>query len=218
MLALLVSCLFLIIISLSVFGGGQVFMPIFKWLWISLSSWFDLNISEITINNIFAIGNATPGILSPKFALITGYLTANGEWWGFVAMLLTYSIFIFPAFLMMYLALRYTRKINNSNFFTKLIKIMNPVIVGIIVALIIQLFLAIIFPFLKFNKSLSEYWTINQNTLKNLFYSDWRKIVLYIYVPTGIIISSILYFKKIPIVYLIIGNIVLSLLLFQPWL
>lgn len=80
-LALLVALPFLVLISLSVFGGGQIFMPIFSWFWGLFREWFGSNITESDISQVFAVGNATPGILSTKFALVTGYFYANKEWW-----------------------------------------------------------------------------------------------------------------------------------------
>ncbi|WP_169736962.1 chromate transporter [Mycoplasmopsis opalescens] len=217
-ISLLVSLILIALVSLSVFGGGQIFMPIFTWLWNFLSSSFGIQITEEQINNIFAISNSTPGILSPKFATLTGWLIAEGQWWGFIAMLLTYTAFVLPAILMMQLALKYTNKFENSLYLKKLIKVMNPVVTGIILALVIQLFIGLIAPQLTFNKSISEYWKINTEGDKLEFLKGWRMIALYIYVPIGIIINLIFYMKKAPMFGLILGNVALALLIFQPWL
>ncbi|EOA07291.1 Chromate transport protein [Mycoplasma yeatsii 13926] len=220
-IAFFVSLLLLIFVSLSVFGGGQVFMPIFVWMWKSLESWFGINIPEDFINTVFAVSNSTPGILSPKFAAITGYMVAQGQWWGFIAMIFTYLAFVLPAIFMMMIALKYSKKFHQSSFFKSLINIMNPVVSGIIIALAIEIFLGCMFPYLIFNKSASEYLKIidaSKATSNMKFFSGWRLIALYCYVPIGVIVSFYLYLKKIPIFGLIFANIIISLILFEPWL
>ncbi|MBU4693371.1 chromate transporter [Mycoplasma zalophidermidis] len=218
LLALLVSLPLIILVSLSVFGGGQIFMPIFTWLWKSLAKWFNITITTEQINSVFAISNSTPGILSPKFATVTGYLVSEGQWWGYTAMILTYLAFCVPPILMMKLAMKYADKFEDSLFLKKLINIMNPVVTGIIVALAIQLFIGLIAPQVVFNKSAKEYFGLDYSDKTVIFFSGWRGIVLYVYVPIGIIISLILYFKKIPMFELILGNVVIALILFEPWL
>ncbi|QBF34867.1 chromate transporter [Mycoplasmopsis phocirhinis] len=218
-IALLVSIPLIILISLSVFGGGQIFIPIFTWLWNSLSSWFGINISTEQISNIFAISNSTPGILSPKFAAITGYLVSNNIWIGIVAMFITFLAFTIPAILMMKLALKYSHKFDNSNYFRQLLKVMNPVIAAIIIALAIQLLIGLIAPQVVFNKSSSRYAQLNYNNTTYLFlFKGWRQIISYIYIPLGIGVSLYLYLKKAPMFSLILGNIALAFILYQPWL
>ncbi|VDR41799.1 chromate transporter [Mycoplasmopsis caviae] len=217
-LSLFVAIVFLTLISLSIFGGGQVFMPIFSWFWELFRSWFGSNITQSDIAQAFAIGNATPGILSTKFALVTGYFIANKEWWGFIVMFLTYLVFVIPPILMMKLAMKYSKKFENNKFLTKLINVMNPVVTAIICALAIQLFISALAPHFFFNKSLSQYVGYIHNSPKVLFYSAWRKIALYCYVPCGIIISAVLYIKKVPIIALILSNVALALIIFEPWL
>ncbi|AIA29715.1 chromate transport protein [Mycoplasmopsis californica HAZ160_1] len=219
LLALLVSIPLIALISLSIFGGGQIFMPIFNWLWESFNQWFSTNISRESIDAVFAVSNSTPGILSPKFAALTGYLVAGGEWWGYVAMILTYLAFVLPAILMMQLAIKYVDKFEHSPYLKRLIQIMNPVVTGIIIALSIQLFIATIAPNIYFNKSISEYvgWK-NLTDQKLQFFSNWRRYVLYVYVPVGVGLNLSLYMKKSPMFALIIANVIVSLILFQPWL
>ncbi|PTD31129.1 chromate transporter [Mycoplasma leachii] len=220
-IAFLVTLVLLIFVSLSVFGGGQVFMPIFVWLWKSLNSWFKIEISEEFINTVFAVSNSTPGILSPKFAAITGYMIAQGQWWGFVAMIFTYLAFVLPAIFMMMIAIKYSQKFHQSTFFKRLIDIMNPVVAGIIIALAIEIFISCMFPYFVFNESVSEYWKFidpNKPNQSMKFFTGWRLIALYCYVPIGIIISLFLYLKKVPIFGLIFANIIFCLVLFEPWL
>ncbi|AEM68427.1 chromate transporter [Mycoplasma putrefaciens] len=220
-LALLVSLVMITFISLSVFGGGQVFMPIFAWLWRSLATWFNVKIDEEFINNIFAIANSTPGILSPKFATITGYIVANGQWWGYFAMILTYLAFVIPPIFMMQIALKYSEKFSDSTFFKNLIKLMNPVVAGIIIALAIELIIGTMFPFIVFNQSAANYWGFvdpKSPTNKIKFLKGWRQIVLWIYVPIGVSLSTFLYLKKIQVFGLVLANVIIALILFQPWL
>ncbi|ENY69060.1 Chromate transport protein [Mycoplasmopsis bovigenitalium 51080] len=216
--ALLVCIPLIAFVSLSVFGGGQIFMPIFNWLWTSLGSWFGIKIPEELINNVFAISNSTPGILSPKFATITGYMVAEGQWWGFIAMFITYLAFVLPAILMMKLALKYSDKFHDAKYFKNLIRIMNPVVTAIIFALVIQLFIGLIAPNLVFNKSAQEYISTTNSSPKSIFFSGWRLYALWCYVPSGIAISLYLYNKKIPMLGLILANVLVALVIFQPWL
>ncbi|TQC51575.1 chromate transporter [Mycoplasmopsis mucosicanis] len=215
--ALLVSLILIALISLSVFGGGQIFMPIFTWLWNSLSSWFGTPISNEQISAIFAISNSTPGILSPKFATLTGYLIAQGQWWGYIAMFLTYLAFVVPAILMMQLALKYTDKFQESNYLKKLIRFMNPVVTGIIFALAIQLFIGLIAPNVIFNKSANEYLGFKTSGASVEFLVGYRRIILWVYVPVAIMINLWLYLKKVPLFALILSNVVLAILIFHPW-
>ncbi|WP_029608486.1 chromate transporter [Mycoplasma simbae] len=218
LLALAVAIPLIALISLSVFGGGQIFMPIFTWLWTSLSQWFGVTITSEQIAGVFAISNSTPGILSPKFAAITGYLVAQGAWWGYLAMFITYLAFVLPAILMMQLALKYIDKFESSPFLKKLINVMNPVVTAIIFALAAQLFIALIAPNFRFNKSASEYILLNENSANAQFLSGWRRIALWVYVPIGIGLSLFLYNKKIPLFGLILSNVAFAFILFQPWL
>lgn len=216
--ALIVASLLISLISLGVFGGGQVFMPFFVSLWSGLNSWFKTGISDEQIGAVFAVGNSTPGILSPKFAAITGYWVSQGAWWGYIAMFITYLAFCVPPIIVMQLAVKYTDKFDNSIFLKKLIQIMNPIVTGIIFALAIQLFIGLIAPNVIFNKSITQYIGLDSTKSNAQFYSGWRQIALWCYVPIGIISSFLLYRKKAPMFSLILGNVVIAMLVFQPWL
>lgn len=216
--ALLVCIPLLILISLSVFGGGQIFMPIFSWFWKLLGSWFGTNISDTDISQAFAVSNATPGILSTKLAMISGYFVANGQWWGFLAMFLTFLIFALPPIFMMHFAMKQAKKSRSNSTSAKLVQIMNPVVTGIVIALAVQLFMGMILPAVVINKSVSQYLALNKDSAKAVFFKDWRQIALLCYVPTGVAISAYLYLRKTPMIWLILGNIVLALLIFEPWL
>ncbi|MGZ9762215.1 chromate transporter [Mycoplasma sp. 394] len=209
-LAFLVALLFLILISLSVFGGGQVFMPIFRWLWMFLAQNFGANINDDHINTIFTVANSTPGVVSTKFAFFTGYIIANGQWWGYLAMFLTYLIFCLPAIIIMVLAMKYINKFKTNTFVKNMLIIMRPIVAGIILSLALQLFLAIFVPEVSFNKSLAKY-AIEK---KEVFFVGYRNILLKIYVPIGILFSYYLARKKFSLFLIIVINIAISFFLF----
>ncbi|MGZ9800568.1 chromate transporter [Mycoplasma sp. AC1221] len=209
-LAFLVALPFLILISLSVFGGGQVFMPIFRWLWIFLVQNFGANINDDHINTIFTVANSTPGVVSTKFAFFTGYIIANGQWWGYLAMFLTYLIFCLPAIIIMVLAMKYINKFKTNTFVKNMLIIMRPIVAGIILSLALQLFLAIFVPEVSFNKSLAKY-AIEK---KEVFFVGYRNILLKIYVPIGILFSYYLAKKKFSLFLIIVINIAISFFLF----
>ncbi|MBW0594789.1 chromate transporter [Mycoplasmopsis anatis] len=215
---LLSTCLFLVFASLSVFGGGQVFMPIFKWMWLFIAKNFNININETMINNAFTVSNSTPGIISTKFAFFTGYFISNGSWYGHLLTIVTYIFFVAPAILMMFYSMKYINKFNDSPILKRLIIILKPVVAGIVVSLALQLIISVIFPYLIFNDSINDYFQLNFSSQKVIFFSGWRLIVLYIYVPISVIISFILYRKKVSLFWLIIANILIVLIIFMPWL
>ncbi|AWX70467.1 chromate transporter [Mycoplasmopsis anatis] len=215
---LLSTCLFLVFASLSVFGGGQVFMPIFKWMWLFIAKNFDININETMINNVFTVSNSTPGIISTKFAFFTGYFISNGSWYGHLLTIVTYIFFVAPAILMMFYSMKYLNKFNDSPILKRLIIILKPVVAGIVISLALQLIISVIFPYLIFNDSINDYFKLNFSSQKVIFFSGWRLIVLYIYVPISVIISFILYRKKVSLFWLIIANILIVLIIFMPWL
>lgn len=214
---LLAVLLFLFLISLSVFGGGQIFMSIFQWFWQNLDKWFNIKIDQSQIQNIFSIANLTPGILSPKFAMVSGFYAANGQWWGWITMLLAYSVFVIPAILIMHLASKRIQKSENQ-FLKKLINFIKPIIIGIVFALAIQLFISILLPYFSFNHSYKQY--LKKDNLSNisLFFKDWRLVNLYIFVPIMTINSFYFSYKKYPFLFIFYLNILISLLAFQPWL
>ncbi|CAL59376.1 Chromate transport protein [Mycoplasmopsis agalactiae PG2] len=217
-LMILTTIIFIIFISLSVFGGGQIFMPIFSWLWEFLNKHFATNIDSQTVSNLFTISNATPGVFSTKLAFATGYLVANGHWWGFIFTFFTYLTFVLVPFLAMFFSMKLMSSKNKSPFLQGLVKIMNPVIVGIIGALIIQLIIGIAFPQVIFNKSISDYAKIDNMKIKAQYFEKTGMPILFIYVLFTVIFSSIMYKKKFPVVLLILINVVLAFLVFCPWL
>ncbi|WP_027121068.1 chromate transporter [Mycoplasma leonicaptivi] len=210
--AFLVSIPFIIFISLSVFGGGQVFMPIFKWLWEFLAKSFDAKIDNDLINKIFTVANSTPGVVSTKFGFYTGYIVANGAWWGYVAMFITYLIFCLPAIMTMFLAMKYVKKFKSNTLVKNMLILMKPIVAGIIISLAVQLFISIYWTNFEFNKGIDKYFLINKET--NSIFIGYRNILLKIYVPVGIVISYFLARKKFSLFIIIIINIAISLFLF----
>ncbi|KKB26621.1 Chromate transport protein [Mycoplasmopsis meleagridis] len=224
-LGILVACIFVVIFSLVVFGGGQIFMPMFKWLWTLLNSTFGINISENTINQIFTVSNATPGVVSTKFAFFTGLVLANNAdgsiaWWGYLTMFLTYLVFCLPAIFVLIFAIKYLKKIENKPFMQRALLLMQPVVAGIIVSVGFTLLIEICLPFVSFNGpgGIKEYFKIDFQSEKAKFFSGWRLIVLLIYSVINIISSFYLYRKKVPLFALILANIIISLIVFEPWL
>ncbi|MBZ4203372.1 chromate transporter [Mycoplasma sp. CH-Wi4] len=216
-LMIFITLILIIFVSLSVFGGGQIFMPIFKWLWELLNNNFGAGISDQEMSNLFTVSNATPGVFSTKLAFASGYLISGGQWWGFILCFFTYLVFILTPIIVMFYSMKLMTKKSNSPYLQGLMKIMNPIIVGIIAALIIQLIIGMVFPHAKFNNSVSEYVKISYTSKKALFFNNSRLPILIIYVIITIIISAILYHKRFPIFPLILFNVAMAMIAFAPW-
>lgn len=217
LIALIVALLGLIIIGLIVFGGGQVFIPIFRSLWQLLAQSFGASIDNNQIETAITISNSTPGVVSTKFAFLTGYMISNGHWTGWLAMFLTYLFFALPSILIMYWAGKVLKSNNQSIILTKILTFTKPVIGGIMISLAIQLLLGVMLPQLVFNKSDTDYlnWS---NDVKEQFFVGWRFIALLVWVPINLVISFILCRKNFSIFFLFMASIIFSLILFQPWL
>ncbi|WP_322912979.1 chromate transporter [Mycoplasmopsis felis] len=213
----LISIPLLILISLSVFGGGQIFMPIFRWLWTFLSSVFGSQISEEKINTVFAISNSTPGVVSTKFGFFTGFLAAYSDdgsvlWWGYVAMFVTYFFFCLPAIIIMLLAMRYIKKFKSNSFVKNMLIMLRPIISGIIFSLALQLLVQIFLPEIEFNKNSINYFSYTKT--ENNFFRGYKDVLLKIYVPLGILISYYLAKKKFSLFLIILLNVCVSFILF----
>lgn len=218
-LILFFTLLMMCVISLSVFGSGQVFIPLFRWFWIFLEKTFNANISNDTINEVISISNLTPGLVSTKFAFFSGYLISNGYWYGYLAAILTYVVFALCAIMVLVFVMKNLKKFESSKTIQRIFVILKPVIAGIIFSLAIQLFISITFPFVTFNSSISSYFKIDFGKTNAIFFSGWRKYVLFAFVPVSISFSIIMLKKtKIHLLVLILLNIALALLFFQPWI
>ncbi|RIV16968.1 chromate transporter [Mycoplasmopsis gallopavonis] len=221
MISLLVALPFLVLISLIVFGGGQVFMPIFNWFWNLLANIFGTNIDEQKINQIFTVANSTPGVVSTKFAFYTGFLVANGSWWGYLAMFLTYLVFCLPAIFCIFFAMKYMNKFKENHFLKNLISIFKPLLAGIMLALAIQLLISIALPNYYFNKSVNLYFgKMNPSSTSSLTLqvfggndklSQIRRICLYIYLPLAAFIALIALKFKVNLFLIIIINVLLAI-------
>lgn len=216
-LAIVLGIVGVTILSLIVFGGGQVFMPLFQSFWLFLGNNLGVNIDQSKIDAIFTISNATPGVVSTKFAAFTGLLIANNEWWGWILAFFTYLVFCIPAIFLMLLASKMVNKASQTKYLSKLTIVFKPILAAIMISLAIQLLISSMFPQLIFNKGINDYFDISQNP-KSLFFSGWRYWVLIVWVPIFVIISFILYNKKIPLFWIFLGGIIISFVLFQPWL
>lgn len=213
---LLIASIGVLILGIIVFGGGQVFMPLFKSLW-EFMGHHGANISETDIDNIFTIANSTPGVVSTKLALFTGYLSANGAWWGWLALFLTYLIFSIPSILIMWFGVKLLKKSKSSKYLSNIIIYLRPIIVGIILALMIQLFIATAFPQVALNTT-NNYLGI-RTTQKSSFFTGWRFYALVPYVCLTIIETYFLYGKrKMNLFFLIVMHIIIGMILFEPWL
>ncbi|MFA7700158.1 chromate transporter [Mycoplasmopsis synoviae] len=218
-LILFFTLLMMCVISLSVFGSGQVFIPLFRWFWMFLEKTFNANISNDTINEVISISNLTPGLVSTKFAFFSGYLISNGYWYGYLAAILTYVVFALCAIMVLVFVMKNLKKFESSKTIQRIFVILKPVIAGIIFSLAIQLFISITFPFVTFNSSISSYFKIDFDKTNAIFFSGWRRYVLFAFVPVSISFSIIMLKKtKIHLLVLILLNIALALLFFQPWI
>ncbi|UBX97203.1 chromate transporter [Mycoplasmopsis synoviae] len=218
-LILFFTLLMMCVISLSVFGSGQVFIPLFRWFWMFLEKTFNANISNDTINEVISISNLTPGLVSTKFAFFSGYLISNGYWYGYLAAILTYVVFALCAIMVLVFVMKNLKKFESSKTIQRIFVILKPVIAGIIFSLAIQLFISITFPFVTFNSSISSYFKIDFGKTNAIFFSGWRRYVLFAFVPVSISFSIIMLKKtKIHLLVLILLNIALALLFFQPWI
>lgn len=223
-IALLFAIIGVLILGLIVFGGGQIFMPLFKSLW-QLMDHHGAHITDQKINNVFTIANSTPGVVSTKFALITGYLTADGAWWGWLAMFLTYLVFAIPSIIMVWWAAKLVNNSEKSKHLKLMTKYLKPVVAGIVIALAIQLFIGTAFPHVVFNNGVHNYMGIDKTTIQDGvttqygFFQGWR---LWVLIPYSIIVtieSAYLYAKgKASLFLLIVIHIVIGLVIFEPWL
>lgn len=214
MIPFVIALVGVFILGLIVFGGGQVFMPLFNSLWQMMAA-HGANIDQSTIDNMFTIANATPGVVATKFALFTGYLSANGEWWGWLAMFLTYLIFVVPSIIMVIVAFKMVRKSKTHPLLKNVTYFLRPVLIGILASLSVQLIISTAFPQVIFNGSVYTGLEFND---KWEFFDGWRFYVGIAYTVIVIVESFILYKKNVNLFVLIISHIVAGMIIFEPWL
>ncbi len=206
------------VLCLIVFGGGQVYVPLFKSLWNIMNQYNSKSVvTGEQMDNIIASATSTPGVMGTKLSFITGYLSANGEWWGFFIAIITYLVFVVPAIIMVIFAYKYLNKVKSSESLKKILIYMKPIIVGSILALCIDLLISSALPFVYFN-AYGRYAGLQKDGYKNEFLKEWRLIVLYFYVPVSIIVNFWMTGRKISPLVLVLINIATCLVVFQPWL
>ncbi len=208
----LLSTLGVLLLGLIVFGGGQVFMPLFKALWQLMG------VKDDTINNVFAIANSTPGVVSTKFGLFTGYLVANGQWWGYLAMIGTYLIFALPSIVMILVSTKMIKKTRTNKYLKNTIIFLRPIIIGVLITLSIQLLLGTMVPWFSFNSFTKGYTPAVGYKDNAGFFTGWRMWVLLTWLPTAIAFSLYWLKKKRSLLLLIIIFVIIGLLIFAPWL
>ncbi|MDI4567520.1 MAG: hypothetical protein E7Y34_00300 [Mycoplasma sp.] len=208
------------ILGLVVFGGGQTFMPIFEWLW--TADWFpgEIKLTQEEIHQIFAIANATPGVIGTKFASFTGYLLFNELYWQFLSMFVVFVFFAIPTILVVTFAFKFISKSNDENIYlTNIVKWLKPIIIGILVALMIKFLVNSFFPQLSFNNIIPKKNNNSDENGNSFWNLKWRKSILYFWIPIAFIESYYLFFiKKVNFVFLIIGHIAGAYILFAAWL
>ncbi|CAT05176.1 Uncharacterised protein [Mesomycoplasma conjunctivae] len=217
-IAIIISTIAIFLIALLVFGGGQVFMPFFSWFWSFLPN-FGVPISQSDINTIFTIGNSTPGVLSLKFAASTGLIITQYQWWGWIFAILFYLVFTIPSIIFVIIWTKYINKnkAKEQKYLVGLIKWIKPAVIGIILALALQLFVNMILVSHTFNSSQGYISEINKG-VKVDFFIKWRFWLLIVFVPVWTIFSSLLYIKKVNIFYILVMGLIAAFVIFEPWL
>lgn len=209
----LLGCL---IASFVVFGGGQMFIPYFKILLVNI-----LNVHQDVWDSALSIANATPGVFGLKLALISGYLAANGSWWGFLLMIITYFIFIAVPIIMILVVLKKYNEKKESKIIVIFSKMMRPIIAGILISLIINLGISLVLPFIGFNDLGTEFGQLDKYFYFKIggFFIGWRYFALLAWTLVSIPVEYWIFKKyKVNVVYMITTNIGLCMLIFQPWL
>lgn len=70
---LLLGLIGTLVIGIIVFGGGQVFMPLFS------SLWTVMGVPKETIDTVFVVVNSTPGVVGTQLAFFSGFLAGQGN-------------------------------------------------------------------------------------------------------------------------------------------
>ena len=205
-----------LIISIVVFGGAQIFIPYFKILLVNL-----LGISPDVWNSVLSIANATPFFFRLKLSFISFFLAANINWWWCLLMIVTYiNIIMVPIRLILLIFNKY-KKIKETKFMIAFSKMMKPIIGGILCSIIINLFISILLPFVGFNdlsdniNNLDKYLYIKTDQ----FFTGWRFWMIFAWTLISIPVEYWIMKKyKINTIFIIIINIILCLIIFEPWL
>lgn len=206
---LLLGLIGTLVIGIIVFGGGQVFMPLFS------SLWTVMGVPKETIDTVFVVVNSTPGVVGTQLAFFSGFLAGQGNWTAYLLMFATYALFFIPSVIMIIISYRMIDKLTMSKYAKNIIMWMKPVIFGISVSLVIQLLLGAALPNLTFN-SINNYIKYGE---EHYFFNSWRLIAAICYSVLNVAFSFYLYhFRKWNLYLLITTQIGLAMLIFQPWL
>lgn len=216
---LLISLLSILVTALVIFGGGQVFIPVFKSMWLFLNRSFPdiFKISSDEIDTVVTTVNSTPGVLSTKMAFLTGYFIGYGQWYSYLFMILTYLIFISPGVIVMLIVYKKLVKNKENPYVKNVVNILKPVIVGITMTILISMFISAFFLWFSFNDQ-NGYIIDTSNSEKALFFSGYRKVALFIFLPVASLVSWFMLKKNIPPLLVLFPNIIVGFLVFQPWL
>lgn len=140
-----------LIVAVSVFGGGPVFIPAFKGILV------DGIMNAERFENITTIVNITPGALGSKYALIGGYDLGLDKLGlpaplAFLVGLAGMSLFIFVAIGMVLVAFKFVHRMNKKPWFARAIEGSSPAVCGILIVIMIN-FLGV-----KLDKDLNFEW------------------------------------------------------------
>ena len=214
-LSIIIVLLGCLIISFVVFGGAQMFIPYFKILLVNI-----LKVSQNDWGAVLSIANSTPGVFGLKVSFASGYLAAQGHWLGFILMFFSYAIFIIVPIVVMLFVMKKYNQFKSSKFMVSFLKLMKPTIAGILLSIVVNLWMSLIVPFVGFNDLGTNFGELdNYFHLQDTFFKQWRYWVLLAWTFVSIPVDMFVIKKfKINIIYLIIANIALCMVLFEPWL
>lgn len=205
--------------SLLAFGSGLAFIPFFKWIW----HVFSPQIPSLCDDNFylsFVTANATPGIFSVKMTVFTAWFFNDSKFWVLFIILLFYTFFITPAMYLMFLSMKYLKKVPH---YKRILRNLLPVTTGIIIATIASLFISNLIPWIVFNRHESYFSILAFNSKETAisarnFFSQWRLYVLLAWAPLSVLLAILLIHKyKVSILKSILFFLVLCFLLFWPF-
>lgn len=127
----------ILIVAVSVFGGGPVFIPAFKGILVGPI------MSEARFDEITTIVNITPGALGSKYALIGGFDLGMNELGqskvaSFLIGLSAMGLFIFVALGMVLLAFKFVHNMNKKAWFSRAIEGSSPAVCGILAIIMLN--------------------------------------------------------------------------------
>lgn len=169
------------------FGGGYAMLPLIQEE-VLAHNW----ISADDILNFIAVSESTPGPFAVNIATYIG-VTLGGFWGAFFA---TLGV-ILPSFIIILIIAKFFQKFSNNSIVKGVMSGLKPAVIGLIAAAILSVFKLLLFP----------------NGIKADVFFDLRfDILLFIS-----LVSTVLTFKKIHPIYIIILSAALGIL-FGFWL